>query len=146
MAGAFFMIERDVVAAARQWIGTPYRHQAALRGIGCDCLGLIRGVWRDLYGCWPEEPGAYSVSRFRAGAPETLLSAAQRHLIARPNLDIEAGDVLLFRLHPQRPVQHCGIAVDRDHMIHAHDGACLCEVALSSWRKRLVSVFSFPPR
>lgn len=140
------MVEHDCVAAARRWIGTPYRHQAALRGIGCDCLGLIRGIWHDLYGSWPEEPGAYSSSRFRAGGPESLLQAAQRHLIACESLEFRAGDVLLFRLHPQRPIQHCGIAVDHNHMIHAHDGACVCEVALSSWRKRLVYVFSFPPR
>lgn len=39
------MIARnEIVAAARQWLGTPYRHQASVRGVGCDCLGLIRGV------------------------------------------------------------------------------------------------------
>ena len=42
------------VAAARLWTGTPYHHQASLRGVGCDCLGLVRGVWRDLYGAEPE--------------------------------------------------------------------------------------------
>ncbi len=48
------MPTRDaVVAAARKYIGTPYHHQAALCGAGCDCLGLIRGVWRDLYGSEP---------------------------------------------------------------------------------------------
>ena len=25
----------------RSWIGTPYRHQASLKGVGCDCLGLL---------------------------------------------------------------------------------------------------------
>jgi NlpC/P60 family putative phage cell wall peptidase len=33
-------------AEARAWIGTPDRHQASLKGMGCDCLGLVRGVWR----------------------------------------------------------------------------------------------------
>ena len=42
-----------IVGAARGWIGTPYRHQASLKGVGCDCLGLLRGVWRELKG---EEP------------------------------------------------------------------------------------------
>ena len=27
-----------IVAAARGWIGTPYRHQGARKGVGCDCL------------------------------------------------------------------------------------------------------------
>lgn len=33
-----------VVAEARTWVGTPYAHQAALKGVGCDCGGLIRGA------------------------------------------------------------------------------------------------------
>ena len=50
----------SIVASARGWIGTPYRHQASLRGLGCDCLGLVRGVWREVIGPEPEEPGPYA--------------------------------------------------------------------------------------
>lgn len=139
------MADHPAIAMARGWIGTPFHHQAALRGIGCDCLGLLRGVWRDLYGTAPEEPQAYDASRFRSGGQETLLDAARRHLIAKDDLTIMPGDVLLFRLHPMRPVQHCGIAIDASAMIHAHDGACVCEVALAPWLRRLAFVFSFPP-
>jgi NlpC/P60 family putative phage cell wall peptidase len=32
----------------------------SLRGIGCDCLGLLRGVWRAVYGKEPEAVPAYS--------------------------------------------------------------------------------------
>jgi hypothetical protein len=39
-----------IVAETRAWIGTPYRHQASLKGVGCDCLGLVRGVWRAVIG------------------------------------------------------------------------------------------------
>ncbi len=49
-----------VVAEARLWLGTPYRHQGSLRGIGCDCLGLVRGVWRGLLGDEPEAVPAYT--------------------------------------------------------------------------------------
>ena len=35
-----------IVREARSWIGTPYRHQGALKHAGADCLGLIRGVYR----------------------------------------------------------------------------------------------------
>ena len=45
----------EIVGAARAWLGTPYRHRASTPGAGCDCLGLVRGVWRTLYGA---EPGA----------------------------------------------------------------------------------------
>ena len=45
----------DVVAAAPRYLGTPH-HQAALAGAERDCLGLVRGVWRDLYGAEPVTP------------------------------------------------------------------------------------------
>ena len=48
------------VAEARRWIGTPYLHQASVRGAGCDCLGLLRGVWRAVYGSEPEAVPAYT--------------------------------------------------------------------------------------
>ena len=35
------LIRETIIAEARAWIGTPYHHQAALKGVGCDCLGQI---------------------------------------------------------------------------------------------------------
>ena len=50
------MIEREtIVAAARGWLGTPYHPQASVKGVGCDCLGLIFGLWRELCGPEPEK-------------------------------------------------------------------------------------------
>ena len=49
-----------IIAEARSWIGMPYRHQGSLKGIGCDCLGLVRGVWRALYGPEPEPTPGYA--------------------------------------------------------------------------------------
>ena len=53
-------IRNRIIAEARGWIGTPYMHQASLKGIGCDCLGLLRGVWRAIHGTEPEPPPAYA--------------------------------------------------------------------------------------
>ncbi len=47
------------VEAVRGWLGTPYRHQASLKGEGADCLGLVRGVWRETVGAEPTELPAY---------------------------------------------------------------------------------------
>ena len=58
-------------AEARLWLGTPYRHQAALRGVGCDCLGLVRGVWRALIGPEPEDPPPYTPDWGEVGGYET---------------------------------------------------------------------------
>ena len=135
----------QIVATARGWAGTPYRHQASLRGAGCDCLGLIRGVWRDLYGEEPERLPAYSPAWAESGRGEALAEAAARHLLARDPAQAGAGDVLLFRWREHLPAKHCAILCDSASMIHAHDGAAVAEVALGGWWRRHIShVFSFP--
>ena len=88
----------EIVRAARRYIGTPYHHQAALAGAGCDCLGLIRGVWRDLYGAEPETPPPYRPDWGETGAVEHMLAAARRHLVPVAVAEADAGDVMIFRL------------------------------------------------
>jgi NlpC/P60 family putative phage cell wall peptidase len=134
-----------IVTAARSFIGTPYQHQASLAGIGCDCLGLVRGVWRALYGEEPERVPAYSRDWAEAGAGETLAQAGLRHLHPVAFSDIGAGDVLLFRWRAGLPAKHAAILSDAAHMIHAHDGAAVAEVAFAPWwRRRLAYAFRFP--
>ena len=72
-----------VVARRGRWIGTPYRHQASCRGAGTDCLGLLRGLWREMLGRRAGGgAGLYRrTGRSRAGR-EDLLAAAARHLVA----------------------------------------------------------------
>ena len=87
-----------VVTIARSFIGTPYRHQGALKGVGCDCLGLVRGVWRELYGAEPEMPGAYAADWAERAGAERLLEAAARHCgAALPAAALRPGDILIFR-------------------------------------------------
>jgi len=61
-----------VVAEARRWIGTPYRHQATVRGAGADCLGLVRGVWRALRGVEPVAVPPYGPDWAETGRDEAL--------------------------------------------------------------------------
>jgi NlpC/P60 family putative phage cell wall peptidase len=134
----------DIVTAARGWLGTPYRHQASLKHVGCDCLGLVRGVWRDVNGEEPETPPAYSQDWAEAGGVETLANAAKRHLQQVVTTELQAGDVLLFRWKPHLPAKHAGIATGPSTMIHAQDGAVVSEITLSPWwRRHLAFVFRF---
>lgn len=140
------MSRADIVAAARDWLGTPYRHQASLKGVGCDCLGLVRGVWRDVVGPEPEAAPPYPADWASAArGEEPLLAAARRRFVAKSLAEVAPGDLLVFRCKASLPASHLGVAVSRDAMIHAQDGACVAEVALSPWwRRRLVAVFAFP--
>src|SRR5918995_6942922 len=70
-----------IIAETRTWSGTPYCHQASLKAVGCDCLGLLRGVWRAVMGAEPEAPGPYSADWAEAGGGEPLIETARRHLM-----------------------------------------------------------------
>ena len=134
-----------IVAEARSWIGTPYRHQASLKGVGCDCLGMLRGVWRAVMGAEPETLPPYAPDWAEAGGSEALLAAARRHLVEIEPADVRPGDVLLFRWRAELPAKHCAVATAPDRMVHAHDGASVAEGAIRPWwRRHLVAAFRFP--
>lgn len=137
-----------IVAAARGWIGTPYRHQAACRGAGCDCLGLIRGVWREVIGPEPEAPPSYSMDWSEPAREEALWAAALRHLRPKVAQEEAPGDVILFRMREGAAAKHLGIAAEtgaRASFIHAYSGHGVVESALSlPWRRRIVARFAFP--
>jgi NlpC/P60 family putative phage cell wall peptidase len=134
-----------IVAAARRWIGTPYHHQAACLGAGCDCIGLVRGLWREFYGTEAEPLPGYSRDWAEASGEETLLSAARRHLVATAVAEARPGDVVLFRLRAGLPVKHAAVLATADTMIHAMEGVPVSEVTLSPWwRRRIAGVFAYP--
>lgn len=137
-------VAEQVEAEARAWLGTPYRHQASVRGAGCDCLGLLRGIWRGLYGTEPDEVPAYAVDPRRDADPGQLQRAADDHL-QRVSRLILPGDVLLFRLSRTMPARHCGIATANHCFIHAQERLGVVETSLSlSWQRRLSGVYAFP--
>jgi len=134
-----------VVAAARAWIGTPYHHQASAKGVGADCLGLIRGVWRDLYGEEAERPPGYSRDWGEVSGIETLIAAATRHLVPKDKSARAPGDVLVFRMRPGAVAKHAAILATPTTMVHAMEDRLAAEVPLGAWwRRRLAAVFSFP--
>ncbi len=137
----------EIVAIARGWIGTPYHHQASVRGVGTDCLGLVRGVWRELYGADAETPPAYSRDWAEASGIETMLQAAGRHLIAIDASEVRTGDVLIFRLRAGFVAKHAGLMSGPGSMIHAIEGAPVAEVPLGPWwRRRIAGAFRFPEK
>lgn len=140
-----------ILRAARGWIGTPYRHQASVRGEGTDCLGLIRGVWREVIGPEPETPPPYAPDWAEVGGEETLWTAARRWLREIPAAAAKPGDVLLFRMATGCPAKHCAIlsqasAAGEGRMIHAYWGRAVVESWMGEWwRRRLAAAFTWPP-
>lgn len=129
-----------IVTAARAWLGTPFLHQGAVRGVGCDCLGLLRGVWRDVAGA--DEPEAIPAYRadWHLSTPDLMADALARHL--SPVERAEPGDILAFRLNGT--VRHCAILATPETMIHAWSGGSVVETAVGNqWTRRLAGAHRF---
>lgn len=138
-------LRRAALREARRWIGTPYRHQASARQIGCDCLGLLRGIWRELYGEEPEPVPPYQPDWTAAGEGDSLAEAGHRWLVAAPLGSARPGDVLLFRWRDGLPARHVGLLSETGQLIHAYERVGTVESPLvPAWRRRISHVFSFP--
>lgn len=134
-----------VVAAARLWLGTPYHDQASVRGAGCDCLGLIRGVWRDVVGAETLPVPAYSRDWGEAGGREVLLEAASRVLIGIDPAEAGPGAVVLFRMRAGAIVKHVGILTGDSRFIHSYERLGVIEEPLTTvWARRIAFAFLFP--
>lgn len=133
-----------LVTAARGWIGTPYLHQASVRGAGCDCLGLLRGVWREVLGAEPEVVPPYTMDWAEPQGIEVLLGAARRHLVEKPVADAAPGDVLVFRMRAGAVAKHVGLMSGPAGFIHSYSGHGVVESALTeAWRRRIAACFEF---
>lgn len=140
-------IEAKIVAVARAWLDTPYQHQASLKGVGCDCAGLVRGVWRELYGQEPLKIPPYTPNFTENSTNEVFKALADQVFQPIPLEEIQPGDMVLFRWKEGNVAKHCGILTSPTTFIHAHERACVAEVTLSNWWKRhLAYAFRFPPQ
>lgn len=137
------MIDRAaVVAEARGWIGTRFHRQASVRGVGCDCIGLVVGVARafgfvgaDVFAT-PEFRGYGSVPD-----PAKLIEAADRYL--DPVEQAQPGDVLVFRIEDEPA--HFGLLATPTTMVHSYARARrVVEVTLAPfWSARLLRRYAF---
>ena len=87
-----------VIAVARSWLGTPYHDQASLRGVGCDCLGLARGVWREVVGDEPFPIPPYSRDWGETGPREVLAEGARQMMPEIMPSEARSGTLVLFRM------------------------------------------------
>lgn len=137
---------QKIVALAEGWIGTPYRHQGALKGVGCDCIGLIRGIWRELYCEESEAVPAYATDWAERSGEDRLVDAALRLFGPAVQMgEAEPGDLLLFRWRPECAAKHAGVLAGPQHFIHAYEQSAVTRsVLVPSWRRRIAGVYRFP--
>jgi NlpC/P60 family putative phage cell wall peptidase len=136
-----------VIAVARSWLGTPYHDQASLRGIGCDCLGLARGIWREVVGPEPFPMPPYSRDWGETGPREVLAEGARSMMIEVALDGAEPGALVLLRMRPKAIAKHVGILTAPDRFIHAYERLGVVEQPLTSaWQRRIAFAFLFPSR
>ncbi len=142
----------SVLTEVRTWIGTPYQHQMSLKGVGCDCIGLVRGIWRALYGAEPCALPAYSPDWAEVGGEDRLIDGLRTHFETVALEHVRPGDVVAFRMKPGAVAKHVAILSAGEGMndsaakiMHAYWGHAVVESWLGPfWKRAAVGVFRFP--
>lgn len=129
----------DILAAARQCLGTPFRHQGRLISFGLDCAGVAIHVARQI-GAGVIDIDGYSRTPSGGQLEQSLDSQPCLERVMVNNR--QAGDLLLMRFASDP--QHLAICAG-DTIIHAYEAAGICcEHRLSSmWAARIVRVYRF---
>ncbi len=109
-------LQARIRAEALRWRGTPFHHHADLRGVGCDCIGLVVGVLRAA-GLVPGDCRlpSYSADFMMHRDDEVLLAGLREH--CREVQTPEVGDILVYRYG--RAASHCGFYLGEGNLIHA---------------------------
>lgn len=136
-----------VVTEARTWLGTPFHHQAALKGVGCDCAGLIRGVG-EVSGAIKIDPAEWAaVGNYgRQPHPPRMRAVLEHFLI--PVEGPKIADVCWMEWREGLPM-HLAILAEhqgRQTIIHAlTDAGKVVEHGLTDeWRARITSWWRYP--
>jgi NlpC/P60 family putative phage cell wall peptidase len=145
---------KDVISAARGWIGTPYVHQHRALGLGCDCVGLIIGVGLEagVLPTWTPEAWRPHRAYGRAPNPAHMKKAIAEFLepidCAPQDIPDEDGAVAFMGWRADLPM-HLAISSSFDGrrtMIHAHAhiGSVREHDFSPEWRERVISWWRYP--
>lgn len=137
----------QVVSEARRWLGTPFVHQARVRGHGCDCVGLPIGVARSL-GLLARSFDVGDYARLPDG--RKLLAQCDDVMTRIARKALQPGDVILVRWG--RAPQHLGIVAEHHFgglsMIHAHGsegrGGVVEQTLDAAMQARVVACYRLP--
>lgn len=127
----------QIVAEARTWAGTKYRHQGRVKGLAVDCAGLVLGVAAAL-GIPHRRVDGYS--RRPDGTLVSEVEAQTDPVVGA----VAAGDIVVF--HWNGEPMHLAILTSPDHIIHAFAiNRVVCEHRIDEkWRRRIARFRAFP--
>lgn len=123
---------KDVVDIARGYLGTPFRHQARLPGVGLDCAGVVVCALREA-GRPVEDVRAYG----RIPAQGLFVKMVERHCERIALADLRHGDLMMFAFRGEP--QHLALYTAEGTLIHAYQdvGKVVEHDFDGIWRERL---------
>lgn len=138
------MKRSEITQETRTWIGTKWQHQACLKGVACDCVGLLRGVYAALV-----EPITPNIDYTREWplykSEEKMYTEFKKYFVEIPIEAAKEGDLLLFGFG-KGPAHHCAIVVQDGFIIHTWlDAGKVVESRMDDqWRGNRRYAFAFP--
>jgi len=135
----------EIIQAALSWVGTPYHHQARVKGVGVDCAQLIAGIAEDVGIIEPGTHIPFDYSReWHLHSRESLLVRNLEHFGCVKKDKAEPGDILCFQYG--RCISHLGILVPGNRVVHA--ATYLGKVVLNTLGEELLrrhrQTYSYP--
>lgn len=131
------MTQDDIISAARECLGTRFKHQGRLVGRALDCAGVVCHVAVRIGLCY-DAPTDYPRTPYQGLLESTLDGQACLERVS----DMQPGDILLMRF--MTDPQHLAIWTGST-IIHAYEsvGKC-CEHRMDdAWRARVMRVYRF---
>lgn len=109
-----------IAEIALTWVGTPFRWQGRVKGVGCDCKGLIAGVAKEAGR--PEADSIYALAGDYRRVDEKRLMAGLESLFDRVT-EVQADDILLIKVGGK--AQHLAIVTKAENgrakrMVHCY--------------------------
>ena len=142
-------IRTEIIEEADGWLGTPWQHQACVKGAGVDCAMLIAGIARNVGLITSEEmkeippyPKDWHFHQDFALLPFIMEKLDCKEKQKRY---MRAGDILVFKIG--RVPSHLGILLEDNIFMHAYSGgnSQVVKNSLSAqWVDRLTNVYKFP--
>lgn len=140
------MTSRDqIVETTRGWIDTPFHHQARLKHVGVDCVGLVIGVAREL-ALVPQDLDVLGYPRTPDGT--SLMTTMRQHMTEIDRAAMQPGDVIVVSF--DKDPQHLAILGDYRHgglsIIHAagNTGRVIETRLMFSSAMTFVAAFALP--
>lgn len=134
---------QTLYAEALSWVGTPFRHNRQVKGVGADCLGFVLGAFQNV-GVdidWPIT--TYAQNWYREDKGEQFFEALSSCMSGYSGGDYA---VSLFCLRRGIPANHVGLwfrGEGQGWLIHAHSRHGVIRNHYStSWARREVTKFT----